>query len=309
MDYSCVLCNRYFGSRKALDQHERSSPVHTKTFHCETCDRYFGTTEALEKHERDSPVHQKTFHCETCNQYFGSRKGLKYHRWNCQVDRAFSKHPLDTSLGPRRNEAVLSNIQVSLPTLDMPSLIIERHARHLASVNPATIIALQKILRENTPIPTQETREFFMFPALHQNIAEAVLPEISSTWFQEDEDDDDFDDEWCTHVMGVFVCNNNACKKQLWVSRMVPIEIRGYDGNGYSAIVYNERCMSCNKLGTFVLDEDSYIERVAYRLKKWAGVEMEVPYYGDRTGSPHKQEFCEGCKRGKCKEMDRYVFY
>jgi hypothetical protein len=62
--------------------------------------------------------------------------------------------------------------------------------------------------------------------------------------------------------------------------------------------------MSCNGLGTFVLDEHSYVKRVAYRLKKWAGVVMELLYYGLRTGSLYKQEFCRGCKRGKCREID-----
>ena len=78
-----------------------------------------------------------------------------------------------------------------------------------------------------------------MFPALHQNVVEAVFPEISSIWFYEDKDDNNFHHEWLTHVMGKFIFNNNACKIELWVSKIVPIEIRGYAGNGYSAVVYN----------------------------------------------------------------------
>jgi hypothetical protein len=119
-----------------------------------------------------------------------------------------------------------------------------------------------------------------MFPALHAKITEAVFPEITSTWFHENNDDDNFNHQWLTHVMGRFICNNNVCKKQLWVSGKVPIEIRGYGGDGYSAIVYNQRCKSCNWLGTFVPDDESYIDRVAYRLKKWAGVRVVPPYYG-----------------------------
>jgi hypothetical protein len=307
--FHCETCDQGFGSKGALEQHKRDSPVHKKAFRCETCNQSFGSKGALEQHERDSPVHRITFHCETCDQHFGSRQALEDHGRSCRVDQAFPQHLLNASLGQRRDEAVSRNTQASPRTLDMPSLIIKRCARQLASVNPATITALHKILGEDTPPFTQETRELFMFPALHPNIAEAVLPGISSTWFQDDDDDEDFDQEWCTHVMGIFICRNNACKAQLWVSRMVPIQIRGYSSNGYSAIVYNERCMSCNRLGSFVLDEDSYIERVAYRLKKWAGVAVERPYYGPKTGLPHKQEFCEGCKRGKCREMDRDVFY
>ncbi|KAL5372540.1 hypothetical protein DPSP01_013408, partial [Paraphaeosphaeria sporulosa] len=71
-----------------------------------------------------------------------------------------------------------------------------------------------------------------MFSALHHDVVEAVFPEISSTWFHEDEDDDNFHHKWLTHVMGKFICNNSACETELWVSKMVPIEIRGYAGNG-----------------------------------------------------------------------------
>jgi hypothetical protein len=53
---------------------------------------------------------------------------------------------------------------------------------------------------------------------------------------------------------------------------MVIIQIRGYSGNGYNAVVFNQRCRSCDWLGALTLDEKSYIDRVAYRLKKWAGV-------------------------------------
>jgi ribosomal protein L31 len=307
--FHCETCDQRFGSKGALKQHKRDSPVHKKAFRCETCNQCFGSKGALEQHDRDSPVHRITFHCETCDQHFGSKQALEDHARSCRVDQAFPQHPLNASLGQRRDEAVPRNTQASPRILDIPSLIIKRHARKLESVNPATITALQKILGENTPESTQETREFFLFPELHQSIAEAVFPEILSTWFQEDDDDDDCDEEWQTHVMGIFICTNNACKAQLWVSRMVPIEIRGYDSNGYSATVYNERCMSCNRLGTFVLDEDSYIGRVAYRLKKWAGVAVEKPYYGPKTGLDHQREFCEGCRRGKCRDMDRYVLY
>ena len=72
--------------------------------------------------------------------------------------------------------------------------------------------------------------------------------------------------------------------------------------NGYNAIIFNQRCESCNGLGTLTLDKNSYVERVAYRLKKWAGVRMEEQHYAGKVGSPHKSELCEGCKRGYCQE-------
>jgi hypothetical protein len=266
--------------------------------------------EALEQHKQDSPIHQELFHCVTCNCYFGSEKALKNHRRGCMVNRVFSRPSLDPLLGLRRDKAVVvTNVRAGRQTLDMPSLIIKRYTRVLASVNPATVTALLKILRETTAQPTQETREFFMFPALHQNVANAVSPEISSTWFQEGDDDDACNDEYLTHVMGIFICNNSACKTPIWVSWKVPIEIKGYDGNGYSAVVYSERCKCCGQLGTFVLDEESYIDRVAYRIKKWAGVVMALPYYKSSDGPPHERDFCEGCKRGKCQAGYRSAFY
>lgn len=72
--------------------------------------------------------------------------------------------------------------------------------------------------------------------------------------------------------MGRFTCNNDGCFKKGWASRKVAIFIRGYPEKGYSAVVFNQRCESCNRLGTLTLDKNSYLERVAYRLKKWVGV-------------------------------------
>lgn len=170
-----------------------------------------------------------------------------------------------------------------------------------------------QIATKDVPRPTQETREFFKFPELHPDVAHAVSPEISSIWFNDendnDDDDDGFDNRWFTHVMGRFMCNNNFCKKHFWDSGMVPIEIRGYKDNGYSAIVYNQRCTFCYQLGTLKLDERSYIERVAYRLKKWAGVEMKTPPYNNIRRPDHKRTYCEGCKRGKCLHGDGVNLY
>jgi hypothetical protein len=149
---------------------------------------------------------------------------------------------------------------------------------------PPTITTHPQTVRDDILQPTQEAREFFTFPELHPTVTDAVFPEISSTWFNDVDDDDNVGHECFTHIMGRFICNNNDCKKRGWDSRKVPIEIKGYDDNGYIAIVYNQRCTSCNRLGTFELDERSYIERVSYRLKKWAGVKMERPPFNGIKG-------------------------
>lgn len=44
------------------------------------------------------------------------------------------------------------------------------------------------------------------------------------------------------------------------------------------------------------------MDRVAYRLKRWAGVWAERPEYSEKKGLPHKSSLCEGCKIGVCKE-------
>lgn len=214
-------------------------------FSCTLCNRRYGSKPALEQHQRDSPAHKNTFHCEACDSYLTSKKDLKTHRRNFQLYKSCSKPP------PKPAE------------------------------------------------PVQETREFFQFPALHKDVARAVLPGVSFTWYNEDADDIPRR-EYLTNVMGKFKCHNTACKKKSWGSKKVPIEIRGYARNGYSVLVYNQRCKRCRCLGNFILDENSYVERIAYRIKKWAGVRVIPGGPREKTGKPHEMEFCEGCKRGKC---------
>jgi hypothetical protein len=307
MQYPCLPCNRYFGSREALEQHQKNSPVHNKTMYCEACDCHFGSKNALQEHQQASAEHKKSFYCQTCGCFLDSRKALKRHRWNFQFHQTCSENSLDTLADQRRGEVTSSDTWTSDPTLAMKSLILQRFSRILLSANPATSATSAAVV--NVLEPVQETREFFMFPELHPNVADAVFPEISLTWFNRDDNDQTFNHEWFTHVMGRFICNNNTCKKAGWNSRKVPIEIRRYKDNGYIAIVYNQRCKSCDHLGTFELNERSYIERVAYRLKKWAGVEMEVLPYKEVDGLPHERAYCEGCKRGKCREGNRIGSY
>jgi len=272
--------------------------------YCVLCSRYFASKQALEQHERDSSVHNWTFHCQDCNRSFGSNKKLKSHKRFCRTASEWPLDPVDTPLYQGHDEGVASNAWPGSPTID-PRLL-ERFARMFVSTTPPTITTHSRIASEDVPEPTQETREFFTFPELHPNVADAVFPEISSAWFSED---DNFDREWFTHVMGRFTCNNNNCRKLFWNSRKVPIEIRGDGESGYNAIVYNQRCKSCDRLGTFKLNEPSYIERVAYRLKKWAGVEMEAPPFNGVGGPPHERAYCEGCRRGKCRDGDMLEFW
>jgi hypothetical protein len=84
--------------------------------------------------------------------------------------------------------------------------------------------------------------------------------------------------------------------------------IWGYRNNGYDAVVFNQRCLFCKALGIFILDKQSYVERIVYRLKRWAGVEMEQPFHARKEGSPHQVDLCEDCKQGYYQKRDGFTF-
>jgi hypothetical protein len=177
------------------------------------------------------------------------------------------------------------------------------HWRHYR-INQNTIIATAKMARRKFNKPKIETRKSFMFPSLHQDVVNAVSDEIASTWFCKEDSDRGSNNKYSTHVMGRFECNNHACSATGWGSKKVAILIRGYPGNGYNAVVYNQRCKACNQLGRLVLDEKSYVDRVTYRVKKWAGIKVEQQYFEPKEGLPHESDLCEGCKRGVCRQTD-----
>ncbi|KAI7909698.1 hypothetical protein M0657_011729 [Pyricularia oryzae] len=104
--------------------------------------------------------------------------------------------------------------------------------------------------------------------------------------------------QWVTNVMGRFTCRNRQCASGGWFSRTMGIWIRQFRGGRYNAIVYSQECELCGWLGWLTLDRGSHIERVPYWLKKWAGVPVEPPPRREKRGPPHKQQLCEGCRRG-----------
>jgi hypothetical protein len=161
---------------------------------------------------------------------------------------------------------------------------------------------LSKMAKKKLVKPKSVTRTSFMFPSLHQDVVKAVSDEIHSTWFNRNGSQKDSNNKYSTNVMGKFGCDNDGCPNRGWASKKVAILIRGYPENGYNAVVFNQRCKACNRLGTLTLDENSYVGRVAYRLKKWAGVPMEEQHYAGKAGLPRKHELCEGCKRGYCQQ-------
>jgi len=294
MRYPCAHCNRHFGSEGALQQHQRDAPMHPKSVHCGICKRSYRSEEAFQQHERDSAAHQTSPNCGVCKRTFGSEEALQQHRRDA--------HGNNVALAPAASRAVEQGPEAR----DMMALLSSLHLQQQAPVrssNHEATRARSKKAEKAIVDSEEETRTFFTFPNLHKRVKEAVFPGMRSKWFYEDDDcDNDVYKQHSTFVMGNFVCRNHACKKKGWSSGKVSLLIRGYARNGYSATVFNQRCKACNHLGTFELDVQSYVERIAYRLKRWAGVMVEQPFYSGKGGPPHERKFCEGCKQGFCEE-------
>ncbi|KAH3996958.1 hypothetical protein HBH98_000890 [Parastagonospora nodorum] len=295
----CVSCNRTFGSKAALKAHEKNSPKHVP-FNCKTCNRSFGDQTALSQHQDNSPAHQRP----RTDSVTTSIASVPVTNCVSPVLPATSNvRSTIRNAQPSRHTTTKNTPRVD-PTFDLPFAVLENRMQALAIPDLITNVAQPKIGRTNIPTRQTETRTFFTFPELHQRIAEAVAPAITSTWFNKGlkaRADKDYD----TNVTGKFTCDNNGCRKNGWSSGVVATRIRGYPGSGYKAIVYNQRCKSCDQLGSLKMDEESYVERIAYRLKKWAGVPVEPPPFSGQSRGPHDEERCEGCRAGNCRWANR----
>ncbi|KAK4161761.1 zinc-binding domain-containing protein [Cladorrhinum sp. PSN259] len=147
----------------------------------------------------------------------------------------------------------------------------------------------------------------FIFPNLHQRIIDRLVDDGVSTSYEFHKTDRNLKAAatWDTHVMGRFRCTTGGCGGR-WSSKKVAIRIRrfrvgvGGKSKAYNALVYNQKCKKCEKRGVFELDENSYVDRVVYRIKVWEDVHVEELPHGEQTGPEHEQHLCEGCIRGIC---------
>lgn len=165
----------------------------------------------------------------------------------------------------------------------------------------------------------KETRSCFMFPSLHDDIRAAISEEdIPKIWFNakpDSDEDNDLQDKYDTKIMGEFKCCNKTCPRGGWHSKKVAIWIRGYPSSGfnggYNVVVFNQRCKNCNEIAKMTLDKDTYVDRVAYRLRKWAGVKVVPPVFVKKSRIRHDFQHCEGCRLGHCEwaEQDDAIFY
>ncbi|KAG7286737.1 hypothetical protein NEMBOFW57_009051 [Staphylotrichum longicolle] len=119
-----------------------------------------------------------------------------------------------------------------------------------------------------------------MFPNLHKDVENALSEEsISPPWsFNHAGGDAEAIQTYGTNIMGRFECRNNECQSGGWGSKKIAIEIRRYRDNGYNALVFKQRCKTCKRLGVMRIDENSYVERVTYRLKKCYIPAISIPH-------------------------------
>jgi hypothetical protein len=113
--------------------------------------------------------------------------------------------------------------------------------------------------------------------------------------------------EFNTNIMGHFTCTNPACSSEQWNSKKIATNIRLYEEDLYNARIFHQRCQFCETLCKPIINKETYIERVAYRLRKWHGMEVKAPNHGNKKDDnrPHLSRLCEGCRAGYCKEGDR----
>ena len=141
-----------------------------------------------------------------------------------------------------------------------------------------------------------------MYPDYHDDVLRLLEEDSLVFDFYEADDSENSIREYDSNIMGRFVCKNGACPSNGWSSKKVAITIRLYHRDRYNARVYYQRCKDCNRLSKPILNE-TYAERVAYRLKKWSGIEMDLPHSSGKSEGPHQSSLCEGCKNGHCSEQ------
>ncbi|KAK1834731.1 zinc-binding domain-containing protein [Podospora conica] len=187
-------------------------------------------------------------------------------------------------------------------SLDTPTLIPASSPPSAPPVPPQKTPKQKNKKKKPKPPPQQESATA-TYPTLHPSVVAALsdFPSVPPPLFNTTSSSPPTK-TYETSIMGRFSCRNPSCASAGWGSKKIAIQIRVFrDGRTYDALVFKQRCRACEGLGVMYIDEGSYVERVVYRLKKWAGVEMETgEYNGPPRGPPHESELCEGCKAGCC---------
>ena len=71
-EHVCPSCGSKFSNGIKLRLHEN---IHEEKYKCQSCQKYFGTKQALERHEA---IHntEKSYQCNKCNQLFTFKTNL-----------------------------------------------------------------------------------------------------------------------------------------------------------------------------------------------------------------------------------------
>ena len=176
--------------------------------------------------------------------------------------------------------------------------------RNKASTKKAEDQKAQKAQKAKQPPTTTE-----MFPSLHKNIESALSSDGTTIkpkpWFNPTERDDARIQHRETYIMGKFRCRNPQCEQSGWGSKKIFTVIQRFPKGGYNARVFKQSCRECDKIGKMEINEKTYIERVTFWLKRWAGIPMDEEDHTGEPGPPHEEDYCEACKLGYCQRGRR----
>jgi len=234
---------------------------------CDVCARSFGTEQALEQHIRDSSAHTSIFDCKECDRAFDTEQALQQHLRDSAAHAA-THHCEDCDRTFSTEQALQQHLR------DSPAHIADEGVKVIG-------------------------RSFDIRPFLHQDVSRLLRQYGLSFKFFPIDDPHGCLKEHDSSIMGTFTCTNTTCSSLRWTSKKIAISIRQYPGLRYNARVYYQRCKSCNSLSVPELD-DTYAERVSYRLAKWSGIAVEEPPSSGRSRRPHQARLCEGCRHGRC---------
>lgn len=175
----------------------------------------------------------------------------------------------------------------------------------LRNINTVVTVHPSLFPSSRSTMPAKQARSpktWSMYPEYHDRVASLLEDDSLAFDFHRNDDPHASVKEYDTTIMGRFRCENPSCRSNGWSSKKIAITIRLYLRRKYNARVYHQRCKSCDWISRPVLDE-SYAERVVYRLKKWQGIRVEAPPRSGGSGRPHQGSLCEGCKNGRCSEQ------
>ncbi|KAF1346513.1 zinc-binding domain-containing protein [Delphinella strobiligena] len=289
--FVCNDCNKAFKTEEAHQQHRQNSPAHTSKSVGKDCNRSLKTEEALQQHLRDSLTHTTDFSCVDCNKSFKSEEALQQHRKNSPVH-ATRFACTDCNKAFKTEEALKQHQRSS-----------SAHTKSCDGTDNDRAFGNKQSRQQHGKSSIDSGSTWSMYPSLHDEVSRLLEAEDLTFGFCEADDPNNCIHEHDTTIMGRFTCKNRACSSRGWSSKSIAITIRMYPGKLYNAKVYKQRCQSCRHLGQQPILDDSYAERVACRLKKWCGIQMDLPHYSGRSDRPHQSALCEGCRSGHCIEQ------